>query len=169
MKFLPYVFVLFVFGIFIAIILPNFQIHEWRDRRLDVRRNMHTLSTTLETYAVDWGKEPYLDRSYPDNIEILFKEANKPGAVYWKDFKNPYTGKTGLGKAFDNIASLLKPENIFVNISTGKIEIINIPEGMVFYNPVKTKNGVKKFYIYGAEKENVFIFGKGKVHFLTNE
>jgi hypothetical protein len=72
-----------------------------------LKANMHTFQTIVETYAVDWGGV------YPDNVKMLKTEAIVPGREYWKNFQNPYTGKTGEGqdgsymdyKTFQNLGS----------------------------------------------------------------
>lgn len=59
----------------------------------ELKANMHTLQTMVETYAVDWGG------CYPKNLTALKQEATIPGKEYWKEIVNPITGKSGLGKS----------------------------------------------------------------------
>ncbi|RYX78264.1 hypothetical protein EON71_01230, partial [bacterium] len=61
---------------------------------------MYKFQTMLNVYAVDWSGQ------YPDNVEILFKEANEK--QYWKELQNPFMTDN---KAYDNLPNIKKVLN----------------------------------------------------------
>lgn len=119
-----------------------------------VKANMYSFQVVLETYGVDYyGFQP--------NSSSLIKEAK--AKKYWKDFKNPYTAKTGIGagKSVESYANYLK--------SKKKVDF----KGTVLYEPstkldkkTKLSTGYK---IYGVdEKGNLVKDSNKKVLVLTN-
>jgi hypothetical protein len=140
----------------------NFTEAQTRAKVSSVKANMHTIQTLVETHAVDWTG------LYPNNIEDLKKEAQKPSVsgAYWKDLKNPMTEKTGLGKggSIINYSSYISHK---ADLSTLK--------GMVIYQPLKCKvnKSSKKtlcesYKIYGTDEKGLKIKDKGKDFYLTN-
>lgn len=98
-----------------------------------VKANAHTLQTIVETYGTDWGE-------YPENLDILIKEAKSKG--YWKDFKNPYNQE---GKQFYTV-------NINnYNLDSNLIKRKKIEKGGILYNPLFNKNKkVSGYKIYAV-------------------
>lgn len=79
-----------------TLFLPSFVGACDREPIYSAKSNMHTLQTIVETYGMDSGG------LYPENVETLYTVANQSSNPYWKDFKNPYSKYTGLGKAYAN-------------------------------------------------------------------
>jgi hypothetical protein len=155
MKLLKWFAYLSVFGVLVAIALPNPHSGGDRPKSSSVKANMHTIQTTAETYAVDFGGV------YPDSMEALAKEAVKRS--YWKDFKNPFTGLTGADNAW-----MAKSPKTAIDPSTGTGAIV--VSGAVIYDPVEVNGKVLKYYIYGGEKTaNTVILDKGQAFYLTNQ
>ncbi len=111
--------VVVIIGILAAIAIPNFVKVIAKAKCSSVKANMHTLQVATETANVDSnGVYP----STSDNWESA-------GAYIPANFKNPYTNKTGITKAYTN--------------TTGA----NTSKGIVSYS--STDNGT--FYtIFGA-------------------
>jgi hypothetical protein len=131
-----------------------------KDEKSLLKANMHTTQTLTETYAVDYGG------IYALGMEALYEEASKPELNYWKDFKNPYTGKTGYGK-----------DGAFMDFKAYK-NYKPHPDlkGLVLFQPVITydsygkKNICVKYYIYATDETGDLLKDKdGKVFYLSNE
>lgn len=112
-----------------------------------VRSNIHTFQTMLEIYATDWGGY------YPNNIGILFKEANKK--KYWRESKNPFRANY---KAYDNLSNIKKPF---------KLESSIFIAGTVYYQPIIKDGKITQYFIYGTDKDNKLIFDKKNNEFFT--
>ncbi|MFN8576504.1 MAG: hypothetical protein U0354_06580 [Candidatus Sericytochromatia bacterium] len=108
--------------VFISSLLNNHVLAEInnniKDNISSVKANMHRLQTMVETHGVEWKE------LYPNNIEDLKIEAEKITKFggYWKEFKNPFTGKIGIN------GSLIDYE--FYKSYKGNISDLN---GMVLY------------------------------------
>lgn len=111
-----------------------------------VKANMHTLQTTLETYAVDWKG------FYPDTIEQLEKEATKQ--KYYKNLKNPFTGDKGISNITFNDLNPF-PDKKY-------------PVGKIFYKAVRDKKNTIGYYLYGVDKNGEFILDKGDFFILRS-
>jgi len=159
--------VIVIIGILVAIALPNFIAAQDRAKLSSVKANMHTIQTCVETYGVDFGG------NYPDWVNGsgagLYVEANKPGKVYWKEFKNPFSGKSGLEESVMSLQPF--PVDMVTGASGGGG---GIHAGSVSYDtdgPVDNFIGIHtKYWIYGAEKRTGFmILDKGVTFYLTNQ
>lgn len=80
----------------LIVLFPNYIGTGGDVRVTSVMANMHTFQTALETYAVDYKG------SYPVNALLLQQEGEKSG--YWKNFRNPVTGREGYGLSFADIS-----------------------------------------------------------------
>ncbi|MFN8673289.1 MAG: hypothetical protein U0457_14555 [Candidatus Sericytochromatia bacterium] len=138
MKILLYIFL----GLFfVGLALPNFISCGDRPKSTSVKSNMHTFQTIVETYSVDY---PGL---YAKNVENLNKASKTASNKYWKDFNNPYTGKTGKGISYDNFdKNIILDEQGWYNYFFPK----KYPAGMVYYDPVIDGKNITKYYIYGS-------------------
>ncbi|MFN8673288.1 MAG: hypothetical protein U0457_14550 [Candidatus Sericytochromatia bacterium] len=123
-----------------------------RAKVASVKSNMHTFQTIVETYSVDY------EGLYPKNVEDLKKAAEKSPNKYWKDFKSPFTGKTGKGQSYDNFDKtiLLNDDSWYSYFFPKKY-----PAGMVYYDPVIDGKNITKYYIYGSEKNGKLIKDTG--------
>jgi len=129
---------------------------------------MHTFQTMLETYAVDHGK-------YPTSTQELKKAAVKKG--YWKEFKSPFTNKSGYNKSYGdffklsinpNTHQLESPEyRFFFGLRVVRTEtIVKLPEkGVVLYEYISTG----AYRIYGTKIDSQLIIDRGDIFFLSNE
>jgi general secretion pathway protein G len=145
--------VIVIIGILVAIALPNFIAAQDRAKLSSVKANMHTIQTTAETYAVDFGGV------YATTLALLSSEA--VAKSYWKDFKNPFTGLTGS----DNAWMAANPTAAITATGTGA----TVTSGAVLYDP-GTVQPITKYFIYGGEKTaNTVILDKGVPFFLTNQ
>lgn len=133
---------------FDAQILEELQMLEDRAMSQSVRNNMYTLQTMVETYAVDWGGE------YAADLNKLYQEATVNGRDYWKDIRNPVTGKSGLG-----------PEGAMMEFS--KYQPGNPAfRGMVLYQSDKSR---VRYQIFGVDELGNLLEDKGNKPFvLTN-
>ena len=111
-----------------------------------VKANMHTLQTTVETYAADYKG------IYPENIMQLYRDAINKEKNYWKGFYNPFTHEPGI-----TLESVMDFKFY---------EPIENYKGFVLYDPV----GIPpvKYYIYGTDSKGELIKDKGRIFTLTN-
>lgn len=116
----------------------------------EVKLNMYTLQTSVESYATEseWNE-------VPATLDILKQSALNPktGTSYWKDFINPFTGKSGISKK----GSLMeykhyKPHPNF--------------KGIVLYEPIGTP--ITNYNIFGCDEKGKLIKEKGIIFCLTN-
>lgn len=121
-----------------------------------VKANMHTLQSIVETYAVDWGGV------YPRDIEALKLEATQAGRDYWKDFTNPYTGKSGEGLSYGDAS------HVWLQKQGGILRPHADEAGLVLYAPVKDCRGIVKYFVYGLDKEGQTVKDKGRDFVLSN-
>lgn len=141
--------VIVIIGILVAIALPNYIGSQNRAKVSSVKSNMHTLQTTIETYAVEW------DGRYADTLAALNTEATQAGRQYWKDFVNPITGVSGLNATYRDL-SVMPPAN-------------PANAGFTLYNP--TVNGTRPittYFVYGLDKNGSPILDRGQDFYLTN-
>lgn len=124
-----------------------------------VKANMHTTQVLVETHGVDWVG------LYPNTVKELVNESNKND--YSKDFKNPITLKSGIGKA----GSLID-YNTYINQKTN----LSLLKGMVIYQPLKCKYNksakrtlCESYKIYGSDDKGLLIKEKGQNFYLTNQ
>lgn len=124
----------------LVVIPKNDYDSERRNRRTNIKANMHTLQTMIETYGVDWGGE------YPADLIALETEAKMSKNPYWKEISDP-NGKS----------PLLLPE-----------EPVR-PFGLE-YQPIvlaKTKK-VMSYWIYGYDKAGKRLMQNGMFFALSN-
>lgn len=119
-----------------------------------VKANMHTIQTMVETYAVDWGG------TYAPNMAALQKEAKKQGMSYWKDFTNPFTGKTGVAQNGSVI-----DYSLYKNAKSPKDFA-----GLVLYEPLMEpkQKQIVGYKIYGCDQDGKLIMTQGQTFYLTN-
>jgi type II secretory pathway pseudopilin PulG len=154
--------VIVIIGILVAIALPNFISAQDRAKISSVKANMHTVQTSVETYAVDWGGV-YASRLGDGSADGIVAEATAKG--YWKDFKNPFTGQQGAGKSY--IANAFAENG---QTPVGGCNTFGTNGGAVGYAGITTAGAVTKYYIYGADKNpNTCIVDKGVAFTLTNQ
>jgi type II secretion system protein G len=151
--------VIVIIGILVAIALPNFIAAQDRAKLSSVKANMHTIQTTAETYAVDFGGV------YADNLTKLHDEATTKN--YWKDFKNPFTGSVGSGAAWMPANPTAKIDGTSGIATTAA----DVAPGAVVYDPFKSgTNPITRYFIYGGEKTaGTVILDKGAAFYLTNQ
>ncbi|MEK7433916.1 MAG: hypothetical protein AABZ74_12335 [Cyanobacteriota bacterium] len=150
-SFLVCFFVVIVFlGFLISLALPSFISSPSGSRPplAEIKSNMHTFQTILETYSVD------SKGSYPKNVEELYKFANTGNNKYWKDFKSPFSHKFGKSISFDDFDKKLlekKSNNWFFK------EEIKC-SGCVYYSFSMSKKGqIDGYFIYGSDKNGEII------------
>lgn len=141
--------VIVIIGILVAIALPNFIGAQDRAKISSVKANMHTVQTMLETYAVDWGG------TYPSTVASLVSEAQNSSNPYYKDFTNPFTGKS-MGSNGANVGNGMYD---LVNTTTAAANA-----GLVGYED----SGTTKYYLYGNDKVGAIIKDKGSFFVLSN-
>lgn len=121
--------------------IPESEFPADENQAYDVRANMHTLQTLLETYAVDWGGV------YPATLAGLSHEARMRGREYWKAFLNPLTKGRGIG-----------PRGAMIDIA----DYTGTPDqaGLVVYEPILSKHTygeyIIKYYIYSVAEDGRF-------------
>lgn len=155
--------VIVIIGILVAIALPNFISAQDRAKLSSVKANMHTVQTSVETYAVDWGGV------YASALGVttagtagVVPEATAKG--YWKEFKNPFTGTSGAGASYIAAAFAEAGTNPAACNSFGSLG------GAVGFAGITTAGAVTKYYIYGADKNpNTCLVDKGVAFTLTNQ
>jgi prepilin-type N-terminal cleavage/methylation domain-containing protein len=86
--------VVVIIGILAAIAIPNFIAMQDRAKEGSVKSNMHTLQLAAEDYGVQ------NDGVYSDVIDATHIANLLPGQG--ASFKNPFTGTTGSGVAWEN-------------------------------------------------------------------
>ena len=159
--------VIVIIGILVAIALPNFIGAQDRAKVSSVKANMHTIQTVIETYAVDWGGV------YADNLPNLRTEATVAGREYWKEFTNPFTGKTGSGAtgAAGSYLTAVSPVVITAAGATlGSVTGLNsLDAGKVLYDPVVSGTApIIKYFVYGTGKDGKAVVDKGVPLTLSN-
>lgn len=123
------------------------------EKNSSVKANMYTLQTIVETYAVDWGGV------YPPHLKALKLEATKTGRDYWKEFTNPYTGKSGESASYtDADHSRFQAGDSLPNADEA---------GLVLYAPVGEKD-IVKYFIYGLDKAGRALVDRGHDFTLSN-
>lgn len=129
-----------------------------QDEISSTKANMHTLKTMVETYCVDWGG------IYPTNLTELYKEADNK--KYLKEFRNPYTSTSGLGKNLSMI-DFKEYKNYKPHPSL---------KGLVLYDPQECsfnkqdkKNQCSAYKIYGTDRNGELIKDEdGNTFYLIN-
>lgn len=150
--------VIVIIGILVAIALPNFISAQDRAKVSSVKANMHTFQTGAETYAVDNSGV------YPPNVDAYKNEGGSK--TYWKELKNPFSGKTGKAAAgaYNDITAT-------TTAATATTSLTEITEGAIGYIPLKSAAGNTdtSYGIYGAGKDSKPVTDKGSsVFFLSN-
>lgn len=146
-----------------------------------VKANMHTLQTMVETYAVDWKGV------YPPTLAALITEAQQTSerGAYWKEFTNPYTRQTGVGKSLTAVPlnkfyqvkrQLQKRELPHTDLlglrfyhAQAQAELpplapLTLEPGMAVYIPVNQN----QYFIYGTDKHAEWLSSKGEYFVLSN-
>ena len=145
--------VIVIIGILVAIALPNFISAQDRAKLASVKSNMHTFQTILETYSVD------ASGNYPADYDDAYTSAKKGNNTYWKDFKNPFSNKSGPVTATTSrygvpvLAAATAGTASFGNRGTDA----SFPGsgGMVGYDAQLTNGTYNGYKIYGADKPAV--------------
>lgn len=136
---------------FSVLFLPNYIVSNKRTEIDVVKANMYTVMVMVETFAVDRGG------TYPQNLSILYDTVKKLDNSYYKNpIYNPYKKIKG-----------------FINNKDIAIDFNNYKKsksfaGTVVYKPIKEKNKITKYEIYGCDKNGEFIKEKGKIFKLLN-
>lgn len=122
-----------------------------RAQSSSVKANAHTLQTIVETFGVDHSG------LYPEDMTSLLKAA-KGENTYWKDFKNPLTQQSGIGKALDSFSNF-KRQGFPVSAA-----------GQIFYEPLGKRQSLDpknpKLGGYPGYRIYAYLFD-GSVHVLT--
>lgn len=121
------------------IIFPNFiSCYGNRFKISSVKANMHIFHKIIENYSKK------NNGCYPKNLIDLKKHSKKE--KYWKDLRNPYTGKYDSSIIDFNLELI---DNIELKNN------MNIIAGSVLYKVVKNKGSyIKDYYLYGTYKED---------------
>ena len=146
--------VIVIIGILVAIALPNFIGAQDRAKLANVKSNMHTFQTIVETYAVDWGG------TYPQNIGEASNQATQAANPYWKSLSNPFTNATNA------ITDARKPSGTTANeviVASGTATALQGRTGYLGNSSASTV-----YAVYGADKAGNFIKDKGVILTLSN-
>ena len=158
--------VIVIIGTLVAIALPNFIGAQDRAKVSSVKANMHTVQTVIETYAVDWGGV------YAENFANLRTEATQTGREYWKEFTNPFTGKSGSGAigAQGSYLSIVSPAVSTAAATLGSVAGTSSTDaGKVLYDPVVSGTApIIRYFVYGTGKDGKAIVDKGVLLTLSN-
>lgn len=121
----------------------------------DVKANMHTFQTLVETYAVDWGGV------YPENAEKAMQQAQKDNYMPER-LSNPVSGQSGYKKS----------------VFDGEPEPFSCNPGSVYYKPSKRASKTDQYHkpgevieyeITGCTEKQIPVGGMGDgMHILTN-
>lgn len=137
-----------------------------------VRSNMHTIQTTLETYAVDWGGV------YPSNAEGLIQEAKNK--QYWSNLKNPFADYEPISKtlpALINYSDYNQAKNTLnykgVTLQNkGNLKGIVVYQPSIYGNGYYEVNGFTSYAIYGVDVTGELIkinnMFTSEIYYLTN-
>ena len=174
--------VIVIIGILVAIALPNFISAQDRAKISSVKANLHTVQTTLETYAVDWNGQ------YPVNTTLLVSES--VAKKYAKELKNPFNAsKAYVGtQAERNIVGTSNTDGTYNRTGTF-VTTTSVPastaldSGTGIYVPfdpsivanadvaATSTSTITAYNLYGAAKEGAgakLFADKGQVFTLTN-
>lgn len=167
------VIVLIIF-LLIAITLPNFISSKNRSIISSIKSNMRTLQVTVETFGVDYTR-------YPASYKELKDDATLKN--YWKDYKNPITGKLDEGLDLTHTMSPGNTDNKFPGGSLNKpnggglASSSQMVGGVVVYcgGDISDSISLTRYSIYGTTfseccsitKLNI-LHDKGKVFYITN-
>ena len=146
--------VIVIIGILVAIALPNFIGAQDRAKLANVKSNMHTFQTIVETYAVDWGG------TYPQNIAEANNQATQAANPYWKSLTNPFTSATNA------ITNATKPATTTSTAVMLTGQTAATLQGLTGYLGNATNSTV--YAVYGADKAGSYIKDKGVVLTLSN-
>lgn len=115
--------------------------HGTRSKISSIKSNMHTIQTMVETYAFEHKGQ------FPPNMQVLKQDAAQGDRPYWKDFTNPYNGKTGQDISYAD---------------EGKM----IVGGLATYQPIGSPP--TSYLIYGYSKTKTRLQQKGQDFYLSN-
>jgi len=87
--------VVVIIGILAAIAIPNFIAMQNRAKEGSTKANMHTLQLASEDYGVQ------SDGVYARQIDATHIYNSLPGGALTSTFKNPFSGVTGTGAAWE--------------------------------------------------------------------
>lgn len=161
--------VVVIFAILIAISVPNYLSAQERAKTANIKSNMQTVQTMVESYSVDWYGE------VPQDMVALEKEAKKEGyvfsndsekatAIYWKSFNNPYATSSS-DASRPRFVTVTNP----VFDAKGNLSASQAPVGSVVYIPSTLSGKFVYYTIYGAEKKpGTLVIEDGRQYFLTN-
>lgn len=113
-----------------------------------IKANMHTLQTTLETYAVDWGGR------YPQTIELLKQDAI--AKRYWREINNPfryYDSPPPFLPEYMNLSEYQQAKTT-LNYKGNNLSDVSDLKGLVLYNPIpETTNSpnITSYELYGVD------------------
>lgn len=112
-----------------------------------IKANMHTLQTTLETYAVDWSGR------YPQTIELLKQEAT--AKKYWREIYNPfrYYDSPPFLPEYMNLSEYQQAKTT-LNYKENTLNEISDLKGLTLYNPISSGNqsqDITSYEIYGVD------------------
>ncbi|MFN8671035.1 MAG: type II secretion system protein [Candidatus Sericytochromatia bacterium] len=127
-----------IMGILLAITMNSYINSLNKSKLANLKVNMSTFQTMLETYAVK------NDNIYPVNSDELRIDGLKTGTdkPYWRDFNNPITGAIGKSNSSTSPGS-------YTDI-IGSLPV-NASRGVVAYNPMNESGKVTSIYfIYSA-------------------
>jgi type IV pilus assembly protein PilA len=102
--------VVVIIGILAAIAIPNFIAMQNRAKEGSTKANMHTLQLAAEDYGVQ------NDGVYAATMDATHIANLLPGAG--ASFKNPFTGTTGSGAAWENRATFAAPASATSGIAS---------------------------------------------------
>lgn len=163
--------VVVVLGVLSAIALPNFTGSRDRASITQLKTNMHTFQTMIETYSIDW------DGKYPSQINNKFVTESKANS-YYKTFDNPYADwliqthdsewpdndseRNGLTRSF-------RQANINANQVKLNPTVLSKSQGQVVYDRKTATDSDGVIYaIYGSGKDGRLIRENSGALVLSN-
>jgi Tfp pilus assembly protein PilE len=142
--------------------LPSFT-KEHRAKASELKAIMHTFQKFVERYGEEHNGR------YPKSAKQLYSTAKKEN--YWEDLKNPYFGQKGKS---DNVITVsekayrtsrfFKSQTDEKNTVAGKLPRL---KGYIVYIPEDSEE-IRKYYIYGIQKDGSLLQNRGELHVLTN-
>jgi hypothetical protein len=107
----------------------------------EVQNNIKIFQTITETYS------DIKNGSYPENVTDLYLDALMHN--YWKEFKNPYTGSSGVGVGGSYLD--MKQYKYYTTQSSLK--------GLVIYEPLKCTDSQDNcnYKLYGTDKTGALL------------
>lgn len=149
---------LLLFPIFLAPLIVPLSLNQRGGAKISsAYANMHTLQTMLETYSANWNGY------YPPDLKTLQQEALQYDG--WKDFTNPYTGKSGIGLSVSDSEPIPVSKRHFLFVALPVTYCLQA-RGVVLYVPGPAPARTYKIFVCG--KNHALIQNRGEIRVLSN-